>query len=378
MSEKHLHIISFTIPYPPNYGGVIDVYYKLKALYKKGIKIHLHCYEYDRKVSDQLKVYCTSVNYYPRKTGFKSTLSFKPYIVSSRRSNTLLQNLLKDDYPILFEGLHSCYFLDDPSIENRKKIYRESNIEHHYYYNLFKAEKRLTTKAYYLLASIKLRTYEKVLSNADLMLVVSKEDTAYLKKKFKEDRIHYLPSFHANEDIQSKNGKGDFVLYHGNLSVAENCKAAEFLINQVFNDLNIKFVIAGLNPPGFLKKLIDSRNNIELIENPSDETMFNLIRKAHINILITFQATGLKLKLLNTLYNGRFTLVNRDMLYGTELDALCVVANSADDLKKEIHRLFKTAYDTPLNDKKARILSSTYNNDVNADRLIELIFTDNW
>ncbi len=32
MPDKYLHIISFDIPYPPNYGGVIDVFYKLKAL----------------------------------------------------------------------------------------------------------------------------------------------------------------------------------------------------------------------------------------------------------------------------------------------------------------------------------------------------------
>ena len=46
MPDKHLHIISFDIPYPPNYGGVIDVYYKIRTLHKLGIKIHLHCFEY--------------------------------------------------------------------------------------------------------------------------------------------------------------------------------------------------------------------------------------------------------------------------------------------------------------------------------------------
>jgi hypothetical protein len=48
LKSKHLHIISFDVPYPANYGGVIDIYYKLKALKKQGIKIHLHCYGYGR------------------------------------------------------------------------------------------------------------------------------------------------------------------------------------------------------------------------------------------------------------------------------------------------------------------------------------------
>ena len=32
MTENHLHIISFDVPYPANYGGVIDVFYRVKAL----------------------------------------------------------------------------------------------------------------------------------------------------------------------------------------------------------------------------------------------------------------------------------------------------------------------------------------------------------
>ena len=32
---KEIHIITFDIPYPANYGGVIDVFYKIKALKEK-------------------------------------------------------------------------------------------------------------------------------------------------------------------------------------------------------------------------------------------------------------------------------------------------------------------------------------------------------
>jgi len=69
--EKHLHIISFDIPFPANYGGVIDVFYKIKNLANAGIKIHLHCFEYgDRKHSSELESICYRVYYYPRKQQF--------------------------------------------------------------------------------------------------------------------------------------------------------------------------------------------------------------------------------------------------------------------------------------------------------------------
>ena len=41
--DKYLNIVSFNIPYPANYGGVIDVYYKLEALRACGVKLILHC-----------------------------------------------------------------------------------------------------------------------------------------------------------------------------------------------------------------------------------------------------------------------------------------------------------------------------------------------
>ena len=48
LAQTQLHIISFDVPYPPDYGGAIDVFYKLKALNQEGVKIHLHCFEYGR------------------------------------------------------------------------------------------------------------------------------------------------------------------------------------------------------------------------------------------------------------------------------------------------------------------------------------------
>ena len=150
MPDKYLHIISFDIPYPPNYGGDIDVFYKLKALHKKGIKIKLHCFEYPgRERSNELDKYCEEVFYYPRVLGIRSAFSIKPYIVAGRRSKKLLNKLLEDNYPILFEGLHSCYYIDDKRLANRFKIYRESNIEHRYYINLFKVENNIFNKAYF-------------------------------------------------------------------------------------------------------------------------------------------------------------------------------------------------------------------------------------
>ena len=53
--DKYLNIVSFNIPYPANYGGVIDVYYKLEALRACGVKLILHCFEYERPHAPELE-----------------------------------------------------------------------------------------------------------------------------------------------------------------------------------------------------------------------------------------------------------------------------------------------------------------------------------
>ena len=55
-----IHIISLNVPYPANYGGVIDVFYKIKSLHEAGVQIHLHCFDYGRGNQPELEKYCNN------------------------------------------------------------------------------------------------------------------------------------------------------------------------------------------------------------------------------------------------------------------------------------------------------------------------------
>ncbi|MCX6243991.1 MAG: glycosyltransferase family 1 protein [Bacteroidetes bacterium] len=378
MPELHLHIISFTIPFPPNYGGVIDVYYKIRALHAAGVRIHLHCFAYDREPSAELEKYCHKVHYYPRKTGLWSALAWKPYIVFSRRSDKLLETLLKDDHPILFEGLHTCYYLSHPKLKERVRIYRESNIEHQYYFHLSKAETNLPRKAYFFLSSLKLLAFEGILSHATMMLTVSKEDTDYLSRKFPDVPVEYLPSFHKDDDVNILAGTGDYALYQGNLSVAENVQAAEYLMKEVLPGTNVRMIVSGLNPSPELVRLAGRYPDVTLIPNPPEETMNELIRSAQVNILVTFQPTGLKLKLLNALFNGRFCLVNPQMVTGTELGELCETGTTAAELKTKLIRLMHGSFDEEAIRARREQLLKWHSNNKNCKRLTDLVSLQVW
>lgn len=372
--NKSVNIISFDVPYPPNYGGIIDVYWKLYWLNKAGIRIHLHCFSYGRLPAKELNELCEKVYYYPRQTGLLSNLSYLPYTVKSRQSTEMENNLLANDYPILFEVLHTCYLLNDLRFKERIKLYRHSNIEHDYYKHLASSEKDFVKKMYLKIETKRLEQFENIISNANYILAVNEIDSFYFKQKYTKPQTIYLPSFHPHNTPTIKEGTGDYILYHGNLSVSENYEAADWLIDHVFSKISEKVIIAGLNPPTVLKHKIEKFSNIILAENLSEEGMNDLIENAQIHCLHTHQATGLKLKLLNVLYKGRLILCNNQMLKGTGIVAgkSITICNTGADycsaLKSQINLAFVASFIDERN-----LITKRFNNTANAAVLAELL-----
>ena len=118
--DKHLHIITHDVPWPADYGGVIDLFYKIKSLHQLGVKIHLHCFKKRRPEQEELNKYCESVNYYPSKKAFKRFPYLLLSLLNPEANRQLLANLQKDDYPILIEGIHTTFFLQTNLLKNRK------------------------------------------------------------------------------------------------------------------------------------------------------------------------------------------------------------------------------------------------------------------
>lgn len=371
-SDKHLNIIAFDVPYPPNYGGVIDIFYKIKSLHEAGVKIHLHCFEYGREHSTELKKYCSSVNYYSRKTAKSLLFNTLPYIVLSRESDLLKKHLLANHYPILMEGLHSTFLLNDQAFSKRKIIVRTHNIEHDYYENLAKVESNVFKRYYFYNEAGKLKKYEVILNKASGVAAISPADSKYLSKHYKN--VHYIPAFHPYERILIREGSGNYAFYHGNLSVGENNEAALFLINKVFNDIPYDLIIAGSKPSDELRRSVRGHSNIELIDDLTPSDINDYIMDAQCNILPTFQATGIKLKLLAALFAGRHCIVNKPMVDHTGLESLCIVANDAQSMKQKIKSAFEKSFTTSDIHQREKLLSGKFDNTANVKKLLKLLF----
>ena len=374
--SKHLHIISFNIPHPPNYGGVIDVFYRIKALAENDVKIILHSFEYGREPSAELEKYCEKVYYYKRKTGFLSQLSLLPYIVFSRRNKELLHNLQKDNYPILFEGLHCCYYLKDTTLKSRLKLVRAHNMEHNYYKGLSKNTQSILKKIYFSIEAARLKVFEHNLKYANYILSLSSTEKSHFEEAYGKEKTRFIPLFAPTQAIEHINkATKNYILFHGDLSTPENIQGAIFLITQVVPlDNEIQWIFAGLNPAKSILKLAKKQPNVRILANLEEKELTRLIQEATINILYTNQVSGVKLKLLNVLYNGQHCLANEKMITGSGLESLChIISQEPTEIIATIKECIQKEFCESERTKRLAILDELYNNNKNALKIIELL-----
>jgi len=280
--------------------------------------------------------------------------------------------LSENNSPIIFEGLHCCYYLGHPSLNNHLRIVRTHNIEHEYYRNLSKSERNILKKIYFRIEACKLSGFEKVLKNADHLLCISPNDNYYFDHRY-SGKSHFIPAFHPFNEIKSKLGRGEYLLFHGNLSVSENLQAIEFLIKNVIPKITQKFIITGKNPPDRLIRELNQFPSVQLISNPSNKEMEELIQNAQICVLPTFQNTGLKLKLLASLFSGRFCIANTPMIHKTGLEHLCHLADTPEEMIRQINELFGQDFTSKEINKRKIILEDTFSNQHNAMKILRII-----
>jgi len=340
-----IQIVSFNVPYPPDYGGVMDVYYKIKALKELGYQIILHTFDYGRGKSDLLEDICYMVYYYERSRSILYSFSGLPFIVRSRANKKLCDNLQKHKGVVLLEGIHTTYPLYNGCLKNHHVIVRTHNVEYLYYQGLALSEKNTFKKIYYHTESAKLKKYEiEVLAGANHIAAISQNDAVYFRQFF--TNVSVILPFHDNEKVTTKIGKGDYILIHGDLSVPENVQSVIWLLEKVISKIKFPVIIAGKNPNKFIVKLSQKFSNVTLKSNPEMYEMCSLIENAHIHLIHSFYPQGMKLKLLNSLFKGRFVVANSSVINNTGIEKLCFIANNQNDFLFHIHKLVDKVFDS--------------------------------
>ena len=372
--EKRLHVVCLDVPYPANYGGASEMFNKIRALHAEGVSLILHCYDYGKGIQPALQRYATEVHYYERSTGHKGVSMTLPYIVASRASAELLANLSKDTHPILFEGIHTTHPLHQGLLEGRRCLVRLHNIEHSYYRQMSRHSRDPFRKAYSFVESLLLERYERETAHRATLLPISEREASKIRKEQPKADVRPLPAFVGLDTAESETGMGSFCIYHGNLSVAENEKAATWLLKKVFNDLAIPLVVAGKAPSARLRRLAHREQHTCIVADPTENEMRDMVRKAQMHVLPSFSDTGVKFKLLNAVFCGRHVVTNDAMVLGTGLETACHLANSPAAFKSVVTQLFRRPFEEEEVTLRERLREMNFDDRANARRLISWIW----
>ncbi|HEX6193127.1 MAG TPA: glycosyltransferase family 4 protein [Chitinophagaceae bacterium] len=375
--NRQLHIVCLDVPWPADYGGAIDMMNRLRMLKKSGIGIHLHYFSYnERGTPNELNQFCESIHVYQRRTGRKGLSVTLPYIIASRVNEELIRNLQQDDHPLLLEGLHCTGILPYLDLGKRKVVIRMHNEESIYYKELATSTRSLWKKLFFYNESRLIRKYTHHLPPGCTYACISNSDLLLLRNEYHLPHTEFLPAFPSWQQVNGEEGMGNLCLYHGNLSIAENEQAALWLLREVFTKVRKPFVIAGKKPTKRLQKMAHLCQHTCLVADPTETEMNDLVRKAHINILPSFntQSTGIRLKLLHALFEGRHCVVNEQMLKGTGLEAACHTGTTANAFASIIAQLYHQPFTQEEIVLRKKLLCSDYDNEKNTRRLIQWLW----
>jgi hypothetical protein len=99
-----------------------------------------------------------------------------------------------------------------------------------------------------------------------------------------------------------------------------------------------------------------------------------MITKAHINIFPAVHSTGIPIKILNALFNGKYCIVNKTTAAITELSALCSLAGTSEEYIEIITALYQEPFTILQSEKRKRLLQTVFNNKRNAKQLVNWIW----
>jgi glycosyltransferase involved in cell wall biosynthesis len=134
----------------------------------------------------------------------------------------------------------------------------------------------------------------------------------------------------------------------------------------VFSKIKVPFVVVGKNPSRRLDKMAHLYQHTCLVANPSDGEINDLIQKAHVNILPSFNSTGIKIKLLHALFEGRHCVVNEAMVRGTGLEAACHIGTNAESFASILLQLQHHPFTGEETELRKKLLGKWYDTTANA------------
>lgn len=291
------------------------------------------------------------------------------YENSAEINGRLKERLSTNNFPVLVEGNFYSEISELSNVKDRKVLIRLHDVDLRKFESL-PGRQNFLEKFLPVRPSKGNRT---CFQNNHLYICISEKKANVLRDQYQLSNVEWLPLFVSWHKVKSEEGKGNFCLYHGNLSSPSNEKTATWLLEKVFSVVRYPFVIAGKSPSRRLYKLAQLYSHSHIVADPSENEIDDLIQKAHINIVPCMQTSGGKYKLLHSLFLGKHCLTNCAMISDTGLEQACHIANDKQSKIEAIKNLVNIPF-TSAEIELRRNLLAGYNNSENIRKLIEWLY----
>ena len=341
---------------------------------QESIQIDLHLFQRNHLEKHGIDDLNLNTTYYKSKTGHKGFSLMAPFSISSYFDEPLISKLNKDNDPIIFHGIETTLNLKEIVQHDRKIVIRIGFQESS---NDFSIKKFITNKGdvrWHDFFTIRKSAYQMDLISHYPILVTTKDAADVLN--YKADKINniHIPQFIGIPSPMGEEGTGNFCLFHGNLDKHENEQAAYWLLNNVFNEIDIPLVIAGYNPSKLLEKAAHRQLNTCLVANPSSIEIIELIKKAQMIIFPSLSNDGYTHELIHSLVFGRHILSIQEKNTTGSLDYVIHSENGKDEFAKTTKNLFGSSFTEKEKNKREAFLNENLNDRKSAEKLIEMLY----
>ena len=317
------------LPYPPDHGGRLDCWRRIKALRAQGHTVMLVCFYDDygrrpdeaviRAVKEHVQVLIVRPLRKPliARLAPLSRTATVPWHAAARaphgRSRRDLYMQVADFRPDLLwlEGPQAGELADACRRRLRcPMIYRSHNVEHVYRRQLARASGSLVTSLRLLVTTVHLKRYQlRLMRRSELVLDISEKDADYWRTRG-VDHVRWLPPLAESPaprppltPADADAGDPIDVLFLGNLHTPNNVEGVRWLVEEVAPRVlrqrpQTRFVLAGSRPSAQARGFAQ-RPGIELIADVGDPAA--LQRRAHVLVNPVRRGSGVNIKAIDML-----------------------------------------------------------------------------
>jgi glycosyltransferase involved in cell wall biosynthesis len=334
-----LNILQITprLPYPPNDGGAVYIYYNTKYLSQLGNHVTIVSFISNKHEQDAgpLKVHALvhpidgNFSPYSLSSVFKSTLSRKPVTIQHRMRPGIMRKALNEveTQPdvILLEGLHTAAFIDDLEVLFPKSpiVLRQSNVE----YLLLKRNATVTKnpfiKAFYYDQYRLMKRFElTAMKRVDAVTAITEYDKEIYLKDLPNLNVFVNPAGAEIPDSLGIQRKEDHILAISNWRWKPNFDGLKWFLETVWPNFiekkpYAKLLIAG---EGLEDDFIEKYNHSQIQFLGFVDDLEPLRQSASVFIAPLFSGSGMKLKIIEGMASGLPIITTKIGAEGIEIE----------------------------------------------------------